>query len=135
MYFPRSYYVRAFTSRKNFGPKWPRARVMAQNLKMASQGTKNGHFLKSHTINTANWKNFAILCSVLLLFSSKFDLTKQQINQGYYSRMHWGGWEALLLFSSSKAHQTLFGQIKSEFCFFTWNMVLHFWKISDFLSF
>ena len=65
-------------------------------------------------------------CFITLYFSSKFDLTKQQINQGYYSRIHWGGWEALLLFSSSKAHQTLFGQIKSEFCFLheTWFVFL-----------
>ena len=49
-YSPRSYYVKASTSPKNFGPKWPRARVMPKNLKTASQGTKNEHFLKSHNL-------------------------------------------------------------------------------------
>ena len=50
VYSPRSYYVRASTSPKNFGPKWPRARVMPKNPKTASQGTKNEHFLKSHNL-------------------------------------------------------------------------------------
>ena len=30
-----------------------------------------------HTTNSGNWKNFSILCSVLLLFSSECNLTKQ----------------------------------------------------------
>ena len=49
-YSHRSYYVRASISLKNFGPKWPRARVMPKNAKTASQGTKNEHFLKSHNL-------------------------------------------------------------------------------------
>ena len=49
-YSPRSYYVRASISPKNFGPKWPRAPVMPKNAKTASQGTKNEHFSKSQNL-------------------------------------------------------------------------------------
>ena len=56
MYFPRSYYVRAFTWPKNFGPKWPRARVMAQNPKTAPKRPKMAIF---KSIVTCYWIHIA----------------------------------------------------------------------------
>ena len=39
-YSPRSYYVRAFSWPKNFGPRWPRAQVILQDTNTATQGPK-----------------------------------------------------------------------------------------------